>query len=199
VLSGAHHKRCPARIAATLTETLVVGGLIPIETRATFSGIPLEDEPKRLTLGEIVYLCKQDPIGTGTNILWNHKWRYYAPNPLQVKPRRLTNRSGCSTKTRTRSTNTVLLRRCGYSHHVHTLCLQKIAKMDRCLQLRRLQLELLFVDHLGCRLFAGLSSLHGNLVSRMRAAACNGSVERKWKAPPVCTDSDFGGFLEVSQ
>ncbi|EPR76426.1 Type IV fimbrial assembly, ATPase PilB [Leifsonia rubra CMS 76R] len=37
---------------ATLTEILIIRGLIPIETLDTFSGMPLEDEPKLLTLVE---------------------------------------------------------------------------------------------------------------------------------------------------
>jgi len=37
---------------ATLTEILIIRGLIPIETLDTFSGMPAEDEPKLLTLVE---------------------------------------------------------------------------------------------------------------------------------------------------
>ena len=28
----------------------------------------------------IIYPCKQDPTGTGTNLLWNHKWYYTEPS-----------------------------------------------------------------------------------------------------------------------
>ena len=148
----------------------------------------------------ISYPCKQDATGTGASLLWNHKWYYTEP------PAGLASLAGQQITINLRDRTPA-----------DTYCFQAPAsgtgsdttfgrctgaanqKWKRVYNSGDYASSYLFVDFLGRCLVADSSSTHSGGYSKVRVAACNGSLEQKWNAPPVYVESDFGGYREVSE
>lgn len=144
----------------------------------------------------ISYPCKQDPTGTGVNLKWNHKWYYSepvagqasAPNQnIVVKVNNNENDKRCFTSKAAGGDTT--FRVCDGSNG---------QKWTRVYNSGDYDTSYLFKDYWGRCLVADSSAKYNNW-SKVRTAACNGSLEQKWNAPPIFVESDFGGYREVSE
>lgn len=144
----------------------------------------------------IVYPCKQDPTGTGSNILWNHKWYYSEPagtlttsasQNITVRINNDTGQTRCLTGSTT-STD-VTMKTCS-----STNALQKFVRNTETgnnLSSWTFQLD---GDRTKC-----LSSVpeSGYAWSHIRLVACDGSTAQKWNAPAVTTGSTLGDYQEI--
>jgi len=146
----------------------------------------------------ISYPCKQDPTGTGVNLLWNHKWYYTEPSPgvpalndqqIYVYYQDNLTKKYCLTAPATG----------GGSYPVFATCDNNNArqKWDRVYDTGTYLSSYLFVDSYGRCLMANSADKDGSW-SKLTIASCNGSDAQKWNAPPSYTDSTVGGFREVA-
>ncbi|WP_309620347.1 hypothetical protein [Salinibacterium sp.] len=151
----------------------------------------------------IVYPCKQDATGTGTNLYWNHKWYYTEPPGGQdrLAGQQITVNYGDATPAnnycfqaaaRGAVPDTIFARCTGAANQNWT----------RVSYTGDYDTSYLFVDFLGRCLTADSANSfvpYGYPYSKVRTAACNGSLEQKWNAPPLVVESEFGSFREVSE
>lgn len=140
----------------------------------------------------IVYPCKQDPTGTGANILWNHKWSYSEPTGMatttawqQIK---VTNGSTyCLTSSTT--TTDLTMKACSTTDTKQRFV--RNTETGNNLTSWTFQLD---GDRTKC-----LSSVPeaGYAWSHIRLVACDGSTAQKWNAPSVTTGSTLGDYQEI--
>ena len=141
----------------------------------------------------IVFPCKQDPTGTGANLLWNHKWTYAEPPGAAVvgvaQDIRVV-RSGlgyCLTRQTSASNTDVRFVLCTSSHDkfirststgdpLTSYTFRLAADPSRCL--------------------AAVPE-PGQQWSHIRLVPCNGSSAQKWNAPPVTSGSLLGNYVEL--
>lgn len=141
----------------------------------------------------IVYPCKQDPVGGGANLFWNHRWFYSEPvAPATTSaPQAITVDNGSGSRCLTASTTStdVTFKPC-----VGTNDLQKFVRnvetgssvSSWTFQLNR--------DRTKC-----LASVPepGYAWSHIRLVACDGSTAQKWNAPAETTGSTLGDYQEI--
>ncbi|TQO20398.1 hypothetical protein FB472_2030 [Rhodoglobus vestalii] len=148
----------------------------------------------------ISYPCKQAAGAANQSIKWNHKWFYDEPAAGQASLANQeiriflndNNPSGeyCFQAPISGAGADTTFGRCDESAR---------QKWERVYNTGDYVSSYVFLDYLGRCLVTDPSSLHASQYSKIRVAACNGSLEQKWNAPPVYVDSDFGGFREVSE
>jgi len=147
----------------------------------------------------IVYPCKQDATGLGAGILWNHKWFYDEPvapatevlnQDVFIRWRDPAQTRYCmETPLDTSSSRYVRMVVCNAG-----IALQD---WDRVQNSGNYDTSYLFIDKFGRCLTANSNPpLYANAYSTMTVAACNGTLEQKWNAPPGTTNATFGGFRE---
>ena len=148
----------------------------------------------------ISYPCKQDATGTGASLLWNHKWYYTEPpgGTQSLADQQITvnylDRSPADTYCFQAPPSGT-----GFDTTFAGCNGSARQNWTRVYDTGDYASSYLFVDFLGRCLVADRSSLHNSDYSKIRVAACNGSLEQKWNAPPVYVESDFGGYREVSE
>lgn len=140
----------------------------------------------------IVYPCKQDPTGTGTNILWNHKWSYIEPTaPATTTAWQQIKVTNGSTYCLTMSTTTtdLTMKACSTSDTKQRFV--RNTETGSNLSSWTFQLD---GDRTKC-----LSSVpeSGYAWSHIRLVACDGSTAQKWNAPAVTTGSTLGDYQEI--
>lgn len=141
----------------------------------------------------IVYPCKQDPTGTGANILWNHKWSYTEPTaPATISAAQsITVNNGSSTFCLTGSTTStdLTMKACNTTN-----ALQKFVRNTETGSSISSWTFQLNGDRTKC-----LSSVpeSGYAWSHIRLVACDGSTAQKWNAPAVTSGSTLGDYQEI--
>jgi hypothetical protein len=148
----------------------------------------------------ISYPCKQAAGAANQSINWNHKWFYTEPPSGQAtlanqEIRVYVDNSDpggkyCFQSPPSGAGADTTFERCNNSPR---------QKWERVYNTGNYLSSYVFIDYLGRCLVADSTSTHPGGYSKIRVAACNGSLEQKWNAPPVYVDSDFGGFREVSE
>jgi len=142
----------------------------------------------------IIYPCKQDPGGTGSELRWNHKWYYTEP----------------ATEVASVGNQQIHVFDAGGNKR----CLQtatKYPKFEGCSNNNTSQrwtrygktgstaTSYIFTDNAGRCLTADSGDKFNNLWSKLTVAACDGSLRQKWNAPATSNDASFGGFREVGE
>lgn len=149
----------------------------------------------------ISYPCKQDPTGTGTYLLWNHKWHYteaaagYAggsPGPIYV-----TLPSGVNMCLQTPATGS------GSSYPTFQACDATNANQNwkRYNDTGDYTTSYLFTDTSGRCLSVSDESAPADLYngySKIIVAVCNTHYDQKWNAPSVTTNASVSGYREVA-
>lgn len=141
----------------------------------------------------IVYPCKQDPSGTGKDILWNHKWSYSEPTAPATTTGviNITVNTGSETRCLTASTTTtdLTMKTCKSTDN-----LQKFVRNTETGSSISSWTFQLNGDRTKC-----LSSVPeaGYAWSHIRLVACDGSTAQKWNAPAVTTGSTLGDYQEI--
>ncbi len=146
----------------------------------------------------ISYPCKQDPTGTGNNLLWNHKW-YYTEPPLGTPTQ-------ANQQIYIYYQNNVAQKYCmvtpatgGSVYPVFATCdTSARQKWNRVYDTGTYLTSYLFTDTYGRCLTANSADRDGSW-SKVTVATCNGSDAQKWNAPPSYSDSTVGGYREVFQ
>lgn len=146
---------------------------------------------------EISYPCKQDPSGTGSFLLWNHKWYYTEPTapatsfagPIFVYYLNNIANKYCLTTPTTGNGN----------YPVFTICSGSTQQnWTRVYNTGTYASSYLFVDAYNRCLSVDPNDLQNSLYSKLIVGTCNGSDGQKWNAPPVYTDSTVASYKEVS-
>ncbi len=147
----------------------------------------------------ISYPCKQDPTGTGVNLLWNHKWYYTEPaagtaasakQAIYVYYKDNTQTPYCLTA----PTNPgyPVFQACSPSTPSAAQQWVRVNKDATYAQ------SYLFTDYKGRCLTAASGDTDGNW-SKITVAACNpGDLSQKWNAPSTNGDSTVGGYKELN-
>lgn len=162
----------------------------------------------------ISYPCKQDPTGTGTKLLWNHKW-YYTEPPVYTGP---SLPSGPPASSVSLGNQQIVV----YNEHLpitypNKYCLTAPAlgaklvtfslcndantttqRWTRFLDTGTYSTSYLFTDTLGRCLSVDATDTDGNW-SKMTVVICNGGLEQKWNAPASYSGSDVTGYKEYSK
>ncbi|MBK4348417.1 hypothetical protein [Lacisediminihabitans changchengi] len=152
----------------------------------------------------ISYPCKQDPTGTGTQLLWNHKWYYTEPvlPATSVADQAIYVYNG---GTKTDSNKYCLTAPASSGKFVtFTLCSNPLAtsqKWTRFLDTGTYSTSYVFVDKSTSRCLSvdATDTYTAGKWSKMIMAACNGGLEQKWNAPASYTDSDVSSYREYSK
>ena len=162
----------------------------------------------------ISYPCKQDPTGTGTKLLWNHKW-YYTEPPVYTGPPLPTGPPASSVSLGNQQVvvyngrlpivlpNKYCLTAPAPGAKLVTFSLCDDAntttqRWTRFLDTGTYSTSYLFTDTLGRCLSVDATDTDGNW-SKMIVASCNGGLEQKWNAPASYSDSDVTGYKEYSK
>jgi hypothetical protein len=153
----------------------------------------------------ISYPCKQDPTGTGVYLQWNHKWFYTeatspappaAPYP-QSKTQQIYVYYQNSTAQKYCFTTPTLAS--GSVFPTFAACSSASTQQwTRVNNSGAYSTSYLFVDTYGRCLTADSSKLFNSSYSEITVAACNGGDAQRWNAPSTSSNSDVGGFREVS-
>ncbi len=144
----------------------------------------------------ISYPCKQDPTGTGTQLLWNHKWFYTEPPAGQAV--------AAAQEVYVLLNDNPAQRYCftapaaGGDTRFLPCNGSAAQKWVRVYNSGDYTSSYQFIDYKGRCLVADSTSTYLTW-SQIKTAACNGSLEQKWNAPPIFVESDFGGYREVSE
>lgn len=156
----------------------------------------------------ISYPCKQDPTGTGNNLLWNHKWYYSEPTlPDPVDPTKISSSLGpqqiyiyleaamtnkrCLTAPTSGSGN-VTFSTCNSASVLQQWTRVKDTGDYSSSYLMLNQGKCLFVNQ------SDVYTNGGRDYSKIQLANCNGSLSQKWNAPSTNVGADFGGYREVA-
>jgi len=144
-----------------------------------------------------VYPCKQDPTGTGNEILWNHKAYYTEPATGASAKQQIfinyldnTSRKFCLTTPADGPSGYPTL-----TNACNSATLQQ--QWTRYNQMSTFESSYVFVDTYGRCLTAELGDRHAGLYSRITVRDCDGTPEQKWNAPPSSNDAEFGSFKEI--
>jgi hypothetical protein len=145
----------------------------------------------------IVYPCKQDATGTGANMNWNHKWYYDEPaigtaskNGLIYVMAEDTAKNCLKPAGTPPSTNReVIFSPCGTTGSSDQYWTRFGDSPD---QLKSYTIR----DQFNRCLTTDLVGAYGSW-SIMRVAACDGTAEQKWNAPPTLTEAQLDGFKEL--
>lgn len=141
----------------------------------------------------IVYPCKQDPTGTGTNILWNHKWSYVEPtSPATTSAsQQIKVNTGSETRCLTGSTSStdLTMKACSTTNTLQWFV--RNTETGNSLSSWTFQLN---SDKTQC-----LASVPepGYAWSHIRLVACSGSTAQKWNAPASTVGSKLGDYQEI--
>lgn len=147
----------------------------------------------------ISYPCKQDPTGTGINLLWNHKWYYTEPSlpsaslgnqQIYVNYLDLPLQKYCLTSPPAGS-KLVTFTTCNNANTT-------TQRWTRFLDTGTYSTSYLFTDTLGRCLSVDATDKDGNW-SKMTVVTCNGGLEQKWNAPASYSDSNVSGYKEYSK
>jgi hypothetical protein len=148
----------------------------------------------------IVYPCKQDPTGTGVNLLWNHKWYYTEPitgqtslgnQQIYVNLNDVATQKYCLQTPATGS---------GSFYPVFVTCTTAATqKWTRYYNTGTYATSYVFTDTYGRCLTADTNDVYASSWAKMTVTTCNGSEVQKWNAPPIFTDASFGSYKEYSQ
>ena len=145
----------------------------------------------------MVYPCKQDPTGTGTGLLWNHKWYYTEPvsgasakQPIYVNYLdNAADRYCFKTPAAGVTGYPTLTGSCN--------ALSEDQQWTRYNQMSTYDASYVIVDRYNRCLTAEITDLYSSKYSRVTVRACDGSAAQKWNAPPSSNDAEFGGFKEL--
>ncbi len=143
----------------------------------------------------ISYPCKQDPTGSGVNLLWNHKWYYTEP----VLPATKSAKQQIYVYYQDKIAQKYCLTTAANGGFVTFTTCTNAANQDwvRAYDVGTYVNSYLFTDTNGNCLTADSTKLDGNW-SKLTVATCNGSDAQKWNAPATYTESNVGGYKEVS-
>lgn len=141
----------------------------------------------------IVYPCKQDPTGTGANLLWNHKWTYAEPVGASTQ-------AAAQTIRVVRSGTTYCLMRQAAPTNTDvrfTVCSASSDTFVRSTSTGDPLTSYTFRyagDTTRC-----LTAVPepGQQWSHIRLLPCNGSSAQKWNAPAVTSGSLLGSYVEL--
>jgi len=162
----------------------------------------------------ISYPCKQDPTGTGTKLLWNHKW-YYTEPPVYTGPPLPTGPPASSVSLGNQQIvvynehqpivypDKYCLTSPGVGAKLVTFSLcddtnTTTQRWTRFLDTGTYSTSYLFTDTLGRCLSVDATDTDGNW-SKVIVASCNGGLEQKWNAPASYSDSNVTGYKEYSK
>jgi len=150
----------------------------------------------------ISYPCKQDPTGTGTQLLWNHKWYYTEPTKpnTSVADQAIIVHDGGNTSSKYCLTAPAK----GSKLVTFTLCSSPLStnqKWTRFSLTDSADTSFTFVDKgfSRCLSVDASDTYTAGKWSKMIVATCNGSLEQKWNAPATFTASEVSGYREYGQ
>jgi hypothetical protein len=178
-----------------------------------------QPQPDTDTYPMIDYPCKQDPTGGTTNITWNQLWYYCevgdagcdttvdpANQQIYVLYNNSTSSKYCLTTPSLTTANprpttpaTTASNQFPYMAPCATSgALADQQNWDRVYVGDDYLDSYLFVDNYGRCLEANSSDIFSGDISYITVNSCTGASFQKWNAPPTYTDSQVGGYREIS-
>jgi Ricin-type beta-trefoil lectin domain len=146
----------------------------------------------------ISYPCKQDATGTGTFLLWNHKWYYTEPptgqaslGNQQIFVNYLDNPASkycLTTPSQTANPAYVTFQGCSTTNQ---------QKWTRVQDSGTYATSYLFVDTYGRCLAVDPTDLYNSNWSKLVVVTCDGTLTQKWNAPAGNSSSTVGSYKET--